>query len=214
VSFDRIARHYRWLETIVFGAALQRSRTHWIDSISPPKNALILGEGNGRFLSELVRAHPDARIDCVDVSGRMLERARHQLLQLPSGSGKNVEFLRKDICSWTPRPAYDLVVTHFVLDCFPVDELEHVVEKIARAATPGTVWLLSDFVLPAKGWPRVSARVLLSVMYAFFRLAAGIRAKALVDPAPYLERNGFVRQSRRAFCAGMVTADLWQRRCS
>jgi ubiquinone/menaquinone biosynthesis C-methylase UbiE len=212
VSFDRIARPYRLFETIVFGAALQRARTHWIGTISPPKHAVILGEGDGRFLGELVAVHPETEIDCVDGSPRMLERARRRLLRRPLGSGKNVQFLQKDIRSWTPPRAYDLVVTHFFLDCFPGDELEQIVEKTARAAGSGAVWLVSDFVLPAKGLPRLGARVLLTVMYAFFRVVAGIRAKDLIDPAPYLERNGFVRQSRRTFYAGMVTADLWERR--
>jgi hypothetical protein len=140
----------------------------------------------------------------------MQDCAQQRLLRLPSGSGKNVRFHQKDIRAWTPPRAYDLVVTHFVLDCFPVDELEQIVEKIAYAATPGGVWLVSDFVLPAKGWPRLGALFLLPVMYAFFRVVAGIRAMALVDPAPYLAKNGFVRHSRCSFYAGMVTADLWR----
>jgi ubiquinone/menaquinone biosynthesis C-methylase UbiE len=211
MSFDSIARHYRWLETVVFGGALQRSRTHWLDGISTPKRALIVGEGNGRFLCDLVRTHPESEIDCVDASQRMLECARGRLARTSQGAGRNVRFVQCDIRCWAPPRSYDLVVSHFVLDCFERDDVERIVETLARAASPGAVWLLADFTLPAQGWRRAGARVLLAVMYRFFRVTAGIAAETLVDPGSYLEKQGFVRTSRRAFCAGLVQSDLWQR---
>jgi hypothetical protein len=48
-------------------------------------------------------------------------------------------------------------------------------------------------------------------MYAFFQVTAGIAARALVDPAPYLAKNGFLRSARSVSCAGMVHSDLWER---
>ena len=74
MSFDLLAPHYRWLETIVFGNALQKARTCWISNIPRPKRTLLLGAGNGRFLCELLQVHPD--VDCLDASERMLQLAR------------------------------------------------------------------------------------------------------------------------------------------
>src|SRR5437016_5407100 len=51
MNFDRVAPHYRWLETVTFGSALEKSRNYWIRRVPRPKRALIVGEGNGRFLS-------------------------------------------------------------------------------------------------------------------------------------------------------------------
>jgi ubiquinone/menaquinone biosynthesis C-methylase UbiE len=211
VSFDPVALHYRWLETVVFGAALQRSRTRWIGSLPTPKRALLVGEGNGRFLCELVKVHPETLIDCVDASPRMLACARDRLRREAVDAGDKVLFLRRDIRSWAPSHAYDLVVSHFVLDCFERDDVEQIVEKLARAASPGAVWLLADFTVPPRGWPRAAARVLLAVMYGFFRVTAGIAARCLVDPAPYLEQSGFVLRSRSVIRAGTVRSDLWVR---
>lgn len=211
MSFDPIARHYRWLEAVVFGGALQRSRTRWIYEIPTPRRAVVVGEGNGRFLCELVKAHPATEIDCVDASSRMLERARDRLSREAAGAGARVRFQQRDIRSWTPSNSYDLVVSHFVLDCFESDEVEAIVEKLAHAASPGAVWLLADFTIPKQGWKRAAAQFLLAVMYTFFRVTTGITARTLVDPAPYLAKNGFVRSSRSVSCVGAVQSDSWVR---
>src|SRR5687768_4095337 len=79
MSFDRLAPHYRWLEWILAGPKLQRCRTAFLPVITPPRHALLIGEGNGRFLVELLRAHPCVRVLCVDASARMLECARARL---------------------------------------------------------------------------------------------------------------------------------------
>ena len=212
MSFDRIARSYRLLETITFGQSLQRARVLWIDEIPRPKRALVLGEGNGRFLCELLRVHPKIDIDCVDASARMLSLAGKRASRNHAESWPCVQFIQADILQWSPRNSYDLIVTHFFLDCFPRDEVKAIVDKLAGAATPGAIWLLADFTIPPAGiFSRMHAKLLLRMMYLFFRCAAGIAAKGLVDPSPYLEANSFVSMSRQSSRAAMVKSELWQR---
>jgi len=160
VSFDLVAPHYRWLEAIAFGNALQRARTRWIDTIARPKRTLILGEGDGRFLCELVRAHPKIDVDCIDASAAMLHLARARLSRTHPESVSRVHFICEDILQWSPRKSYDLLVTHFFLDCFPATELQAIVAKLARAAEPDAVWLIADFTIPRKRFARGHARVL------------------------------------------------------
>jgi ubiquinone/menaquinone biosynthesis C-methylase UbiE len=211
VSFDRIACSYQLLETIAFGNALQRARTYWIDKIPTPNHALIVGEGNGRFLCELVRRHPKIDIDCVDTSQRMLELARARLLRTHPESPKRIRFLQQDILTWSLPNLYDLVVTHFFLDCFPREEVEQIVQKLGQSATPEAVWLIADFTIPSKRFARTHARLWLRGMYSFFQITAGITAKELVDPAPCLREKGFVCASSRLFRAGMLKSDLYRR---
>ena len=81
MSFDFIAPHYRWLESIAFANTLQRARINFIDQIPAPLHVLIAGEGDGRFLREFMRKFPKALVDCVDASARMWTwRARAQLV--------------------------------------------------------------------------------------------------------------------------------------
>ena len=173
MSFDLVAQHYRWLETIVFGNGLQHARTYWIDKIARPKRALILGEGNGRFLCQLVRVYPRLEVDCVDASNTMLQLARMRIHRTFPESLPHVHFLCEDVLKWSPNKWYDLLVTHFFLDCFPRNELSLIVQKLANAAKPGAAWLIADFTIPQQRFARARARLLLWLMYTFFRASRG-----------------------------------------
>ena len=212
MSFDTVAPWYRTLEWIVFGNDLQRCRAACLGEIGAPRRALVIGEGNGRFLCELLRVHPGVEVDCVDASGRMLQLARKRIEhELPDRAG-DVRFLQHDINSWdAPEDRYDLVVTHFVLDCFPEEPLTAVVRKLARAATAGANWLLADFCVPRNGGARVRARVLLAAMYSFFRITTGIQASELIDPTPFLRAEGFELARRHLFQQGMLKSEIWRR---
>ena len=211
MSFDAVAPWYRALETIAFGNALQRCRVVCLGEIRTPRRALIVGEGNGRFLCELLRAHP-VQADCVDSSKRMLQLARQRMEnELPNLRGQ-VRFLHHDITNWAPpQNHYDLVVTHFVLDCFPQAELAWVVKNLAAAAKPDAEWLLADFRLPDRGFARLQARAWLATMYQFFRFTARIPANELIDPTPCLQAEGFSLARQHFSRQGMLKSELWRR---
>jgi ubiquinone/menaquinone biosynthesis C-methylase UbiE len=212
VSFDRIARYYRWLEVMTFGTVLQKARIRWIKEIPAPKQVLILGEGDGRFLHEFLRVHLSADVHCVDSSEHMLKLAQERVSKLFPHALRHVRFLREDIVSWSPPDSYDLLVVNFVLDCFPKNELNLIVRKLAQTAAPKAYLLLSEFSIPDKPLARVHARTWLTVMYWFFRTATGIRANRLSDPTTELEANGFVCLGRSQWRLGFVKSELWQRR--
>lgn len=212
MSFDRVAHSYRLLETIVFGQSLQRARIRWLKAIPRPHRVLILGEGNGRFLCELLRVHPKIDIDCVDASEHMLTLARKRTRERHPDSLPGIQFIRANVIEWSPSGSYDLIVTHFFLDCFPPNEVKAIVDKVARVAAPDAVWLLADFTIPGDGiLARAHAKFWLRTMYFFFRWAAGITAKELVDPSPYLEANNFTLISRQPSRGAMLKTELWQR---
>jgi ubiquinone/menaquinone biosynthesis C-methylase UbiE len=212
VSFDSIAPAYRILETIAFGGTLQRARLACLGEIGTPRRALIVGEGNGRFLCELLRRHPSVEVDCVDASERMLRLAENRIRSEFSTGTHRVRFLCADIASWSPpEHRFDLIVTHFFLDCFSGGRIADIVSRLSRAGTPSATWLLADFCMPAGGFARVRARLWLAAMYRFFRLTAGIEARKLEDPSPFLGAAGFALASQHLVRSGMVKSELWRR---
>jgi ubiquinone/menaquinone biosynthesis C-methylase UbiE len=211
MSFDALAPHYRWMEFVLAGEKLQRCRIAFLDRISAPENILIWGEGNGRFLVECRRKWKDARIVCADASEKMLALANERFEQ--TGLDANgIEFLRADVLDWSPlKKVFDLVVTHFFLDCFRAEQLQQIVDRIAFAARPNASWLLADFQAPPVGLQRWRANLILTVMYLFFRVATGLPARRLTSPDPYLTNNEFFLRERRVSEWGLLHSDLWQR---
>jgi ubiquinone/menaquinone biosynthesis C-methylase UbiE len=211
MSFDTLAPHYRWLEQVLAGNKLQHCRTAFLDQVLGSKNVLIAGEGNGRFLTECRHALPSARITVVDVSSGMLRvasrRAAAHGLELD-----RIEFVHSDILAWRPEAqTYDLVVTHFFLDCFPPWQLKRVVEALARSASGAATWLLADFQIPPLGWKCYRAKAIHLLMYAFFRAAARLPAKSLTPPEPFLRAQGFRLRSTQVHEWGLLHSDLWIR---
>ncbi len=206
MNFDRVAAPYRGLETIVFGEQLQEARTAFLKEIAPPRRVLAVGEGNGRFLAQFVRVHPDAAVDCVEASTRMVALARRAV-----GTGQ-VNFIGANLMEVPlEASAYDLIVTHFFLDCFDEESLRPVVGKLARAAAPGASWLIADFHLPPPGWSRLRARILIATMYCFFRAVAGIEARRLVDYRPLLKAEGFVLTKSVLSPNEIIRSEAWRR---
>src|ERR1700722_13531112 len=75
-TFDSIASFYPLLEQMVFGSTLSRSRRLFSERLLSGENILLIGEGNGRFLFEMVRKTSAASFTVVDSSARMLAAAR------------------------------------------------------------------------------------------------------------------------------------------
>ena len=175
MSFDLIAPHYRWLESVAFANRLQNARLAFLDQIPRPRRVLIAGEGNGRFLREFARRFPEASIDCVDASVRMLRLARSRL----AGIDNRIQFIQSNLLNWSPEEnAYDLVVTHFFLDCFDECELEKIVETVTNSATRNAIWLLADFSIPSGA------------------LAENACANLAVGHAPILSSSGWNQRAR------------------
>ena len=211
MSFDSLAPHYRWMEWLSAGEKLQRCRIHYLGRIKRPETILIVGEGNGRFLCECRRSYAKANILCVDASVRMLELAEARL-QRQGLDASNIEFLHKDIRTWSPPTnTYDLIVTHFFLDCFSGAGLREIVTRLARSARPSGQWILADFQIPDKALLKLRARAMLWLMYVFFRLATRLPARELHEPDPFLEANGFACEARRVSEWGLLRSDLWQK---
>lgn len=199
------------MEFVFAGNKLQRCRIALLNRVTGAQNILIAGEGNGRFLVECRHRFPVARITVVDASACML-KAAHNRLAAAGTDADSVEFVHSNILTWTPKVReYDLVVTHFFLDCFPAGELARVVDTLARSASRTAAWLLADFQIPARGLRRYRAMAIHSLMYAFFRMATRLPARALVSPDGFLKTHGFVLREKQTSEWGLLRSDLWMR---
>jgi SAM-dependent methyltransferase len=197
VNCDRIARCYRWLEYAGFGRELERRREAFLPDVSRARRVLVLGDGDGRALTALLAAAPAAQIDYIDLSARMVELARGRAGDL------RVTYRRDDALT-TPLPAaeYDLIVTHFFLDCFDEEDQHRLLTRVAVAATPYARWLVSEFRKPG---------LLVRALYLFFRAATGLNTQRLIDHHPLFERSGFHLARSEPAWRGLLASELWER---
>lgn len=210
MSFDCLARHYRWMETLLAGEKLQQCRLAFIDEVAEARNVLICGEGRGRFLQAYIARNPSAKVVSLDASARMLELSA---TTLTPDQCSRVEFIHQDLLQWNPpEQRFDLIVTHFFLDCFPSNQLEVVIKKLSSCSTPNALWAFSDFHIPSTRLAGARARAIQWAMYRFFRLITKIPAKSLVSPEPFLRAHGFRPLKQRVGEWGLLRTDLWQRK--
>ena len=134
----------------------------------------------------------------------MLELARARVRRLSPDWYQFVRFIHSDVFSWSPSDSYNLVVTHFFLDCFTEKQLRSVVSKLASAARDDSIWFIADFTVPLQVFARAHAMFWLRTMYALFRVTAQLENKRLVDPRRYLESEGFARIAMESFRWNMI----------
>lgn len=208
-DFNPIARPYRWLEYLTLGRALERCRLHFLPALLNQKKALVLGDGDGRFLASLMASNPHLHVDAVDTSATMLQL----LSKRCEANSSRLETHHTSALTFAPAGPYDLVVTHFFLDCLTQPDLETIIARIAPTLTPNALWLVSDFRIP-QGWMHLPAGILVRSLYFAFRVITGLRTVRLPDHATPLAHAGLNRIAHHHSLAGMLTTELWQARAS
>ncbi|HZQ43725.1 MAG TPA: methyltransferase domain-containing protein [Acidobacteriaceae bacterium] len=210
-NFDRIASIYRWAEYISLGPLLQRTRTHFLNQLNNPRYALVLGDGDGRFLAKFLRRYPNCTALAADISAAMLSKLRARCLRSVPGATTRLTTLHRSALEIEVPPHTDLIVTHFLLDCFTQPEVDALTARLAPQLAPGGLWLVSDFALPSARLLRPLARLYITSLYAAFRLLTGLRVRHLPDPQSALARAGLRRIARKSFLFGLLYTELWQR---
>ncbi len=210
-NFDRVARVYHWAEYLALGPLLQRTRTHFLPHILDRRRALVLGDGDGRFLAELVSAAPDIHVLAVDSSAAMLRLLKQRCLRrAPRSAMFRLRTMQASALEIEPSRDTDLVITHFLLDCFTQAEVDTLARRLAARLRPGTLWLLSDFGQPEKLWQRPFAALYVRALYCAFRLTTGLRVQRLPDPQSALTAAGFALRRQAVRLGGLLYTELWE----
>ncbi len=194
------------------GRALERRRCEFLPEMATARRVLILGEGDGRFLTLLLQANQGVEIDVVDNSAKMLARAERRACATVETNASKVRFHHADARLWIP-PAetnYDLVVTHFFLDCFEESELAPMVRQFA-AGEKECRWIVSEFRQPASGFSAWRARLWIGTLYRLFGWTTGLRVRRLPDYGFILKQCGFRRIETVISEWGLLTSELWER---
>ncbi len=198
-GFDFLAPWYDGLARYVVGKDIVNAQIHFLKSFKDCKQLLILGGGSGWILKPLRAACPDLQIDYIDISSVMIEAAKRN-----SGNHRWINFIQgteDDI----PNRYYDGVITNFYLDLFDERSIGHIISRIRTSLTPSALCLVTDFV-DEKRWHRL----MLWVMYRFFRITARIEATRLPDWQHEMNDAGLTLFDSKNFKRGFIKSNLYR----
>lgn len=212
MNCDSLAACYRSLEFAAFGRGLEKARFAFLGETARLRRALVLGEGDGRFVCALARENVAISIDCVEASGRMIETARKRLRSEQNiGNPERIRFTQRDArLGPGSEGRYDLIVTHFFLDCFSDAEVRKLIAQLRKVCVPGAIWLIAEFQQPQSGWRRWYADAWLAAMYTFFRVATGLETRALPNYRACLVDAGFSLRHTYTSHAQLIGSEVWE----
>jgi SAM-dependent methyltransferase len=209
-KFDCLSQVYRWMEYFSFGPYLQQCRRLRVAEMSACKRALVYGDGDGRFLAELVRRVPKIRATTVDASNKMLDRLARRL---PSEA--QVRLLHADALECEPvgfpDGPFDLVISHFFLDCFNEAEIASLVAHVNVLVEKTALWVVSDFAIPPRRPARLLGMLIVRGLYLAFGLLTGLRTRRLPDHARVIREAGWMLEDRRELLLGLLVSERWRR---
>jgi tRNA (cmo5U34)-methyltransferase len=169
-QFNSISAIYDAMVWLVFGSTLHKAQCHFIDAIPPRSKILIIGGGTGKFLKELLNQKPQSRVVYIESASEMIAIARKK-----ADEDSRVTFIHGTQNSIPQNLNADVVITPFFLDLFSDESLKKAIDLLKASLGPHGIWIATDFTRSRK----FSHRILLRLMYAFFRLATRIESKQL-----------------------------------
>ena len=176
-NFDLIAPFYDALASLVYGNKVKLAPTFFFKKINEANDILVIGGGTGAILIPLNQHFPNATITFLEPSSKMMQRARNRVVS-------NVNYVQQTLESYNPDQKFDLIITPFVLDVYNEQQLQQAIDKVKCLLCPGGHWLHSDFHQGEKLWWQ---RLLIRIMYIFFRLSASLQQQKLLNFDGYFE---------------------------
>jgi cyclopropane fatty-acyl-phospholipid synthase-like methyltransferase len=168
---------------------------------------MVLGDGDGRFTARLLAHNPAIRVRAVDASPAMLSA----LARRAGPHQARVQIDVADIRTFAPSgPAYDLVVTHFCLDCLAPDEIESLAARLQSHLQPDAAWVVSEFNLPENQFGRFIAGLLIGLLYQAFGILTGLTVRSLPDHRKALTQSGFILMHQRKWLGGLLVSQWWE----
>jgi ubiquinone/menaquinone biosynthesis C-methylase UbiE len=210
MNCDWLAPYYESLEHISFGDYLEERRFAFLEEAKKSQRTLECGGGDGRFLARLLALNHGVQVDFVDSSSKMTELAERRVARMGSGFRERVRFFIGDVREFEPPQAgYDLIVTHFFLDCFNDEELTEVVARLASWRKADGRWVVSEFCEGHGLLRHLWSRAIIRSLYLAFLLTTGLQVTRLPNYKAALTEQGFSPRFEQSAFGGLLHSSLW-----
>jgi len=206
-SYDNIASYYDFLSRIVFGSSLIKAQSGLLNYIKPDSSILIVGGGTGRILECLATQHPSGLvITYVEISEKMIAAARKR-----DWKQNQVYFVHQAAENFGSPCQYDVILTAFLFDNLNQSKILLIFSQLNGMLASGGRWLFADFYYD-KGKGKLWQKILLILMYKFFRLTCNIEATDLINMDDIFDRSGYLKIFEKSYYAGFIKSIVYGRK--
>lgn len=193
-THQEIVRKYNWIAPVydLFGILMEskaRQRALEIAAIRNGEKVLEVALGTGLNFVELLKRNPEGWVDGIDVSTKMVEKARKRIYK----TGQKNYTLHLCDCRHLPfnDETFDVVMNQYLLDILPVEDFIPILIEFKRVLKDGGRIVLANITKGEKWLNQIYEEV-----YKLKPpLLAGCRG---VMAQPFLKEIGF-SQFRREF---------------
>lgn len=210
-GFHYTAPFYDRLAKFVYGNSLQQAQLALLPFLPRQGRLLVIGGGSGWILEQVLQTEKQLDILYLDAAPAMLERARAKYTKFSHPHNCTVKFRLGNEQQLQPQEQFDVILTPFLLDLFPPQRLQQLMQKLHTALVPDGLWLLADF-WPAQQPPPLWQKVLVWGMYMFFGAISGVEARQLPDYGAHFSSFGLSEKYSSSFYGGMVQAKAFANR--
>lgn len=184
---EDIVRKYNWIAPIydIFALLMvskARKKALEMVNIQDGERVLEVAIGTGLNLVDIVKRNPNGWVEGIDISPKMLEKARQRLLKAGSRN------FRLHLCDCRNLPfennSFDVVVSQYLLDILPVEDFIPILNEFKRVLRDGGRLILVNMT---KGEKFIN-KIYEEIYKLKLPLIAGCRG---VIAQPFLQRVGF-----------------------
>jgi tRNA (cmo5U34)-methyltransferase len=202
-QFNSIARGYDALASMIFGQTLRKAQCVHLNKLPQWATVLILGGGSGTILLDLFRIQPTCRVFYVEASSVMIALARKRIEGLEDFSVDFIHGTENDI---PDKLLCDVVATGFFMDMFSAKRSEEIIHHVRKHLVKGGIWISTDFTNSSHR----RHRVLLRLMYLFFRMVCKIEANKLPPWEEQLKKLIGNEVLSESFLSGFVKSAVYR----
>jgi ubiquinone/menaquinone biosynthesis C-methylase UbiE len=186
-NHEELIRKYNWIAPIydIFALLMEskaRKKALEMMNLQDGEKVLEVAIGTGLNLMEIVKRNPNGWVEGVDISPKMLEKARQRLLKLGSRNFK------LHLCDCRNLPfennSFDIVISQYLLDILPVEDFIPVLQEFKRVLRDGGRLILVNMT---KGERKIN-KIYEEIYKLKLPLIAGCRG---VISKPFLQKVGF-----------------------
>lgn len=202
-NYDTVAWCYDSFSRLVFGNAQVVAQVCLLSFIPQGSRILIAGGGAGWILEEIAKVHSSGLvITYIDASEKMVALAAQR-----NAGNNEIVFKAADVEDAMNNDEYDVVITPFLFDNFTQEKAGELFVAIDKHLGPQGLWLYCDFRRTGILWHRL----LMKMMYAFFRICCGVKATQMPDMDSCFEQRHYVTVAQRSYMNGFITSLVYKK---